>query len=64
MQSYHEGAQSTWVLYDLGDASAWQRAGDELEAWGKNRTKIHALGTDHILVEFYAGGARDLEGTA
>lgn len=59
--SYHEGGQGTWVLYDLQDASAWKRAGDELAAWGKERAVVHRFGPDHVLVEYRAGGLADLQ---
>lgn len=61
MESYHEGGQSTLVLYDLRDASAWQRAGDELQVWGKERTSVHRFGSDHVVIEYRAGGAADLQ---
>lgn len=60
MEGYHEGGQGTWVLYDLRDASAWQRAGDELTAWGKERTSVHRFGSEHVVIEFKPGGAADL----
>jgi hypothetical protein len=49
--------ESTWVLYDLRDAEAWARAGRECRAWGLSMIKIHELDTDHVLIEYKAGGA-------
>lgn len=60
MGGYHEGGQSTLVLYDLRDAEAWQRAGEELQAWGKVRTSVHSLSPDHVIIEYRPGGAADL----
>ena len=66
MQSYHEGGRSrgqseaVLVLYDLADPEAWQRAGDELEAWGKERTSVHRLGCEHVIIEYRSGGLLDV----
>jgi hypothetical protein len=60
MESYHDKPGCTLVLYDLADPEAWQRAGDELEAWGKKRTAVHRLGSEHVIIEYRAGGAGDL----
>lgn len=60
MESYHDRGASTLVVYDLRDALAWQRAGDELQAWGKEQTLVHRFGSDHIVIEYRAGGAAHL----
>ncbi len=48
------------VLYDLRDPDAWERAGRERRAWGRERTVVHALDNDHVVIEFMPGGAREL----
>lgn len=60
MGEYHDRGEATMVVYNLGDPEAWERAGREIECWGKARTTIHALDSDRILVEYHAGGAADL----
>lgn len=45
------------VVYDLVDPKAWERAARERIAWGRERTKIHTLDSDHIAIEFRSGGA-------
>lgn len=45
------------VLYDLADPDAWERAGRERRAWGRERTVVHALDNDHVVIEFMPGGA-------
>lgn len=64
MSAYHDRGESTMVLYDLGNPEAWERAGREAQAWGKDRTTVYSLSSEHIVIEYRAGGARDLEGTA
>ncbi len=48
------------VLYDLRDPAQWAAAGEQRRAWGRERTEIHTLDVDHVVVEFQAGGAREL----
>ncbi len=48
------------VFYDLADPDAWERAGRERRAWGREKTEIHPLTNDAIVIEFMAGGAREL----
>lgn len=61
VSSYHEHGESTLALYDLSDPGAWERAGRELEAWGKSRSAVHTLDPDHIVIEYLAGGAVDIQ---
>ncbi len=44
-------------VYDLRDPEAWERAGRERCAWGRERTEIHRLDNDHVIIEFKPGGA-------
>lgn len=44
-------------LYDLPDPEAWERAGRERAAWGRERSAIYCLDNDHIVIEFKPGGA-------
>lgn len=53
----HREHTTVLVVYDLRDPDAWQRAHDELEVWGREMAKIHALGLNHIVIEFLPGGA-------
>lgn len=45
------------VVYDLRDPAQWIDAGKERRAWGRERTVIHTLDSDHIIIEYKAGGA-------
>lgn len=54
--------ESTLVIYDLRDPTAWGRAGRDRQAWGRKWSEIHDLDNDHVVIEFKAGGA--LEDTA
>ena len=45
------------VLYRLDDPEAWDRARRERAAWGRDYTRIHTLGDDHVVVELLPGGA-------
>lgn len=49
---YHEPGEAVWVIYDLADPEQWSMAGQCVRCWGKERTTIHSLDTDRILVEF------------
>ena len=53
---------SLWVIYDLRDAAQWTAAGEECRAWGRERTEIHSLDNDHVVVEYKPGGALELRG--
>lgn len=53
---------SVLVVYDLSDPLQWTAAGEERRAWGRERTIIHTLDNDHILIEYMAGGALELRG--
>ena len=52
--------ESLWVVYDLRDPRAWERAGRERRAWGRERALIHPLTNDVIVIEFMPGGALEL----
>jgi hypothetical protein len=52
--------ESTLVLYDLRDPEAWKRAGRERAGWSNRRAKVHAVGLEHIVIEYMAGGALEL----
>lgn len=54
---YPMQAASTLVIYDLRDPEAWMRAHRERAAWGKSHTVVHVLDSDHVVLEFRAGGA-------
>lgn len=58
---YHAPEEAVWIVYDLADPSQWSMAGQCVRCWGRKRTVVHNLDTDHIVVEFKPGGARDLE---
>jgi hypothetical protein len=46
-------------IYDLRDPEAWERAGRERAAWGRQWTEIYILDHDHVAIEFKrnSGGA-------
>ena len=48
------------VAVDLRDAEAWERTGRELRAWGRRYTRIHPMTNDVVVLEFLAGGAREV----
>lgn len=52
------------VVYDLRDPAQWTGARRDREAWGRERSEIHALDNDHVLIEFRPGGALELEDSA
>lgn len=56
---YRSQEVSTLVLYDLRDPEVWKRASRERRAWGRLRTMIHPLDTDHVVIEFKPGGAME-----
>jgi hypothetical protein len=43
-------------VYDLRDADQWEQAREDRERWGRSRSEVHALDTDHIAIEFKPGG--------
>ena len=59
-QSYSTEDQATWVLYDLRDPEAFERARTDREAWGKDHAHVHPVGLNHVLLVFWPGGARRL----
>jgi hypothetical protein len=48
------------VLYDLRYPKGWERAHEDLEAWGKYRTDIYRFGLDHVVLRFRPRGAREV----
>ncbi len=48
------------VLYDLRDPAQWAAASETRRAWGRERSEIHVLDNDHIVIEFRAGGALEV----
>ena len=63
-EGYTKRPVAALVIYDLRDPKAFERARRERQAWvhlGRGRTEIHTLDNDHIVIEFRAGGAVDLE---
>jgi hypothetical protein len=52
-----EHVEAMAVLYDLRDPAQRTAAGEERRAWGRERTEIHVLSNDHIIIEYKAGGA-------
>ena len=53
----NERVEAIAVVYDLRDPAQWTAAGEERRAWGRERTEIHVLTNDHIIIEYKAGGA-------
>jgi len=53
-------SEAAFVVYDLRDRETWERARRERAAWGRERTMIHALDNDHVLLEFRASGALEV----
>jgi hypothetical protein len=45
------------VIYDLSDVDVWEQAAEDREMWGRFRSVVHALDTDHIAIEFFPGAA-------
>ena len=45
------------IIYDLRDADQWEQAASDWERWGRSRSEVHALDTDHIAIEFFPGAA-------
>jgi hypothetical protein len=62
---YPKSDAAIWVLYDLRDPVAWERARADRQAWGRGLSDVHPCGLDHVLIAFRAGGAsRALEDSA
>ena len=57
-RSYRTDIHTIWVLYDLRDLEGWQRAHEDLEAWGREYAVVFVMGLHHILMVFRPGGAR------
>jgi hypothetical protein len=49
---------SVAVIYDLRDASAWQRAHEHRRLWGRHLADFHVLDENHVVIEFRSGGER------
>lgn len=43
------------VVYDLREPPQWIGARHDREAWGRERSEIHPLDNDHVLIEFKPG---------
>ncbi len=56
----NERVEAILVFYDLRDPVQWTAAGEERRAWGRERTEIHVLDNDHIVIEYMAGGALEV----
>jgi hypothetical protein len=50
-------ATSTLVIYDLRYPAQWKSAHQERAAWGKHNAVFYVLDSDHVIIEFRAGGA-------
>lgn len=51
---------AVFFLYDLRYDAAWRRARRERRAWGAERTEIHTLDNDHLVIEFWPGAAQEV----
>jgi hypothetical protein len=51
----HTGA--VLIIYALRDPEAWERARRDRAFWGRERTEIHTLDSDHVVIEFKSSGA-------
>jgi hypothetical protein len=49
--------EAMFVAYDLRDPDAWARAQEQRATWGRERSEIHKLDNDHIVIECRSGGA-------
>ncbi len=61
---YPSSRESVLVIFDLRDLDQWTGARRAREAWGRHHSEIYALDNDHIVIEFRAAGATDLEASA
>jgi len=43
------------VVYDLRDPDQWEQARRDCQHWGRSRSEIYALGTEHIAIVFKPG---------
>lgn len=59
-----DAAEALLVLYDLRDPAQWSGARSDREAWGRERSEIHRIDNDHVLIAYYPGGAMELEASA
>jgi len=48
------GSDRTGIVgvYDLRDPDQWEQARRDREQWGRSRSEIYALGTEHIAIVF------------
>jgi hypothetical protein len=51
----HTGA--VLMIYALSHPEAWERARRDRASWGRERTEIHTLDSDHVVIEFKSSGA-------
>jgi hypothetical protein len=47
--------EAVFVVYDLRDPDAWTRAREQRAARGRERSTIHKLDNDHIIIQFTGG---------
>ena len=45
------------MIYDLADPEQWTAAGEERRAWGREKTAIHPITNDVVVIEYRPGGA-------
>ncbi len=51
-----ESTEAILVAYDLRDPVAWERAREHRRAWGRERTRIHTVTNDVVVIEYLLGG--------
>lgn len=59
-EEYHAPEEAVWIVYDLSDPGQWDMAGQCIRCWGRERTVIHSLDAERVVVEFRSGGAVEL----
>ena len=52
-----KSTEAILVAYDLRDPEAWERAREHRQAWGRERTRIHTVTNDVVVIEYLPGGA-------
>jgi hypothetical protein len=50
-----KSTEAILVAYDLRDPIAWEQARKHRRAWGWERSKIHTLDNDRIIIEYLPG---------
>jgi hypothetical protein len=54
---YPDFLGSAFVLYDLRDPEAWNRAHRERRAWGRHKIEVHTIDNNHTVLKYSFGGA-------